>query len=128
MLALLCLFAVFLLGFSTYAGTVTAADDWGAPAQRKRVRPGLPNSWEELFHATGIPRFWLDLRGKDAAAMDVVDAAIAKFLQRPLPQEKKAVLVGAIGDRPFRVGTNQSDRRVAQMIGLLMSTPEYQMQ
>src|SRR5947207_9548422 len=61
----------FLLGFSTYAGTVTAADDWGAPAQRKRMRPGLPNSWEELFHTTGIPRFWLDLRGKDAAAMDV---------------------------------------------------------
>jgi erythromycin esterase-like protein len=51
----------FLLGFSTYAGSVTAADDWDAPAKRKQVRPGMAGSYEELFHATGIPRFWLDL-------------------------------------------------------------------
>jgi erythromycin esterase-like protein len=41
----------FLLGFSTYAGTVTAARDWGMPAERRRVRPGLPGSYEALFHA-----------------------------------------------------------------------------
>src|SRR5262249_40950827 len=29
----------FLVGFSTYQGTVTAASDWGEPAERKRVRP-----------------------------------------------------------------------------------------
>jgi erythromycin esterase-like protein len=62
----------FLLGFSTYTGTVTAADDWGAPAQRKRVRPGLPESYERLFHGTGIPHFWLDLRGKKEATADVL--------------------------------------------------------
>jgi erythromycin esterase-like protein/predicted phosphoribosyltransferase len=28
-----------LIGFSTFTGTVTAADDWGGPAERKRVRP-----------------------------------------------------------------------------------------
>lgn len=53
----------FLLGFTTDNGTVTAADDWDAPARRKQVRSGMPGSYEELFHATGIPRFWLDLRG-----------------------------------------------------------------
>ena len=41
----------FSIGFSTYTGTVTAASDWGAPAERKRVRPALPNSYEALFHA-----------------------------------------------------------------------------
>src|SRR5437763_8560336 len=51
-----------LVGFSTYTGTVTAASDWGAPAERKRVRPGLPGSCEALFHAVGIPRFLLSLR------------------------------------------------------------------
>lgn len=53
---------VFLIGFSTYAGTVTAANDWDQPAERRQVQPGLTSSYEELFHATGIPRFWLDLR------------------------------------------------------------------
>ena len=42
-----------LVGFSTYEGTVTAASDWGGPAERKRVRPGLPGSWEARFHGVG---------------------------------------------------------------------------
>jgi erythromycin esterase-like protein len=51
----------FLLGFSTYAGTVTAADDWDEPAERKTVRPALPGSYELLFHETGVPNFLLML-------------------------------------------------------------------
>jgi erythromycin esterase-like protein/predicted phosphoribosyltransferase len=56
-----------LVGFTTYEGTVTAASDWGGPAERKRVRRALPGSWEELFHERGLDRFWLDpgeLRGR----------------------------------------------------------------
>jgi erythromycin esterase-like protein len=41
-----------LIGFTTYAGTVTAASEWGGIAERKTVRPALPNSVEELFHET----------------------------------------------------------------------------
>ncbi len=52
-------------GFTTYTGTVTAASNWDAPAERKRVRPALSGSYEELFHATGIPSFLLSLRGAD---------------------------------------------------------------
>src|SRR4051812_11683364 len=51
-----------LVGFSTHAGTVTAASEWDGAAQRKRVRPGLPGSYEDLFHQAGEPRFWLPLR------------------------------------------------------------------
>ena len=50
-----------LVGFTTYAGTVSAASDWGAPVERKVVRPALAGSYEELFHRTGIPRFSLML-------------------------------------------------------------------
>jgi erythromycin esterase-like protein len=57
-----------LVGFSTYAGTVTAASDWDAPAERKRVRPGLPGSFEALFHGVGISDFLLDLRRNSPAA------------------------------------------------------------
>ena len=52
-----------LIGFSTYQGTVTAASDWGAPAEQKNVRPALRGSYEDLFHQTGLPRFWIDLQG-----------------------------------------------------------------
>jgi erythromycin esterase-like protein/predicted phosphoribosyltransferase len=47
------------LGFTTYTGTVTAADDWGGEAQRKWVRPALPGSVEELFHQVGQKEFML---------------------------------------------------------------------
>jgi erythromycin esterase-like protein len=55
------------IGFSTHSGTVTAASDWGAPAERKRVRPALAGSYEELFHATAQPSFWIDLRERNSA-------------------------------------------------------------
>jgi erythromycin esterase-like protein len=50
-----------LVGFSTHRGTVTAASEWDAVAERKRVRPGLPGSYEDLFHRSGEERFWLPL-------------------------------------------------------------------
>ena len=53
---------VFSLGFTTYSGEVTAASDWDEPAQRKIVRRGLPNSFESLFHETGLGDFLLPLR------------------------------------------------------------------
>ncbi len=54
-----------LVGFTTYTGTVTAASNWDGPAERKRVRPALGESYEAMFHETGIPEFWLELRGKE---------------------------------------------------------------
>jgi erythromycin esterase-like protein len=56
-----------LVGFTTYTGTVTAASEWGGEAERKRVRPALPDSYEALLHATGIPAFLLcPLRTSDS--------------------------------------------------------------
>jgi erythromycin esterase-like protein len=49
----------FLIGLTTNTGTVTAASDWGAPAERKRVRNALPGSYEHLFHEIGPERFLL---------------------------------------------------------------------
>jgi erythromycin esterase-like protein len=54
-----------LAGFTTYTGTVTAASNWDAPAERKRVRPALAGSYEDLFHSTELPGFLLMLRGAD---------------------------------------------------------------
>jgi erythromycin esterase-like protein len=51
-----------IVGFSTYTGTVTAADGWGGVAKQKAVRPGMDGSYELLFHETGLDRFLLNLR------------------------------------------------------------------
>jgi erythromycin esterase-like protein len=51
-----------LIGFSTYSGTVTAASQWDGQTQQKIVRPGMKESYEALFHETGIPNFMLILR------------------------------------------------------------------
>ena len=50
------------IGFTTYDGTVTAASDWDAPAERKNVRPAHPESYEALFHDVDVPNFFLNLR------------------------------------------------------------------
>ena len=57
-----------LIGFSTYTGTVTAASEWGGPAERKQVRPGLSGSYEGLFHRTGASKFLLTLGDLGEAA------------------------------------------------------------
>jgi erythromycin esterase-like protein len=61
--------AALLVGFSTYAGTVTAASDWDEPAERKIVRPALEGSYEALFHESGLGNFFLGLRGNNEAVL-----------------------------------------------------------
>jgi erythromycin esterase-like protein len=68
----------YAIGFSTYGGSVTAASEWDAPAERKHVRPGLARSWEHVFHHARIPRFVV-------FPSDLVDAgADAPRLQRAI--------------------------------------------
>jgi erythromycin esterase-like protein len=49
------------IGFTTNDGTVTAASEWDAPAERKDVRPALRGSVEEVMHRTGFEHFLLRL-------------------------------------------------------------------
>jgi erythromycin esterase-like protein len=72
-----------LIGFSTYSGTVTAASDWGGLAQRKTVRPGLPDSYEALFHDVPQERFLLRLRD---------DRELAAALEAPRLQRAIGVI------------------------------------
>jgi len=59
-----------LVGCTTYDGTVTAASNWDAPAERKRVRPALPGSYEALFHDAGPERFLLTLHDDRVPGLD----------------------------------------------------------
>jgi len=60
-----------LIGFLSYAGTVTAASDWDAPAERMTVRPALPQSYEALCHRVGVPNFLLDLSAPGLATAEL---------------------------------------------------------
>jgi erythromycin esterase-like protein len=68
------------VGFTTYAGTVTAASDWDAPAERKRVRPGLAGSYEALFHEVGLRNFLLNLRDDRPAAEALAEPRLERAI------------------------------------------------
>ena len=55
----------FLLGFTTYDGTVRAASEWDEPGIVKDVVPGLSGSWEAVFHGVGLQQFLLLPRDGD---------------------------------------------------------------
>jgi erythromycin esterase-like protein len=96
----------FLIGFTTHAGTVTAASNWDEPAQRKRVRPSMAGSYERLFHDAGVERFVLLLRDgpiRDALRDDRLERAIgviyrpeserlSHYFRARLPEQFDAVL------------------------------------
>ncbi|MFD0893795.1 erythromycin esterase family protein [Luteolibacter ambystomatis] len=71
---------VFSIGFSSFAGTVTAADHWNEEPRRITMNPGLPGSYEEFFHRIGRESFWLDLTEEG----DAVDSLREPMLQRAI--------------------------------------------
>lgn len=72
-----------LIGFTTYTGTVTAASEWGGPAERKVVRPALNGSVEEFFHEVDLPEF-------------LVSAAISRDAAEPLDVVRLGRAIGVI--------------------------------
>ena len=67
-----------LIGLTTHHGTVTAASNWDGPAERKRVRPALGNSYEALFHDVGIPRFLLSFHNTDHAVSALQESMLER--------------------------------------------------
>jgi erythromycin esterase-like protein len=76
-----------LVGFTTHAGTVTAAHDWGDPAQTMRVNPSLPGSIERALHDAAPSRAAVPLRGSEPA-----DALRALLEQRALLERAIGVI------------------------------------
>ncbi|WP_035955137.1 erythromycin esterase family protein [Parafrankia sp. EUN1f] len=69
-----------LVGLTTYAGAVTAAAGWDRPAERKRVRPALRGSLEELFHEVGEKEFFLCLGSAAWAAGTLTSARLERSI------------------------------------------------
>jgi protein-L-isoaspartate(D-aspartate) O-methyltransferase len=56
--------ACYAVGFGTDHGKVAAASNWDGPMEIKDVRPAIAQSYERLFHETGIKNLMLELRGR----------------------------------------------------------------
>jgi erythromycin esterase-like protein len=52
----------FNIGFTTYTGTVSAADEWDGDVKAMNVNQGMAGSYEELFHSVGKEEFLLLFR------------------------------------------------------------------
>ncbi len=89
-----------LIGFSTYAGTVTAATEWGDPNETKRLRPGLEGSYEMLFHSLGMPRFLLDLSDPRAPGRraELLQRAIG-VIYRPETERESHYFIARLADQ-----------------------------
>ena len=67
--------AVFLIGMTTYAGTVRAASGWATRDVIKNLRPALKESWPGVFHEVGVPAFLIDFRS-DPTLVEAFDHAL----------------------------------------------------
>jgi erythromycin esterase-like protein len=91
-----------LIGFSTYTGTVTAASDWDQPPKRKPVRRGLPGSYEDVFHSTEIPNFYVVLRGGGEAAEELGEPRLQRaigVIYRPESERISHYFLSRISDQ-----------------------------
>lgn len=68
------------IGFTTYTGSVTAANDWDGPAERMRVRPALPGSYEDVMHEVPLSNFYLNLRAPSSAVNALMDPRLERAI------------------------------------------------
>ena len=54
--------AAYIIGQGTDHGTVAAAHNWDEPMEIMQVRPAHPDSYEHLFHKSGVEALCLNLR------------------------------------------------------------------
>jgi erythromycin esterase-like protein len=90
-----------LVGFTTFDGTVTAATDWGDPAERKRVRAALADSHEAFLHENRATRFWLDTAQPavhDALSVPRLERAIG-VIYRPQTERGSHYFPARLGEQ-----------------------------
>jgi len=104
------------VGFTTHHGTVTAASDWDGPAERKAVRPALPESYEAAFHAAGISNFMVDFTRHPELALALdkrrLERAIG-VIYRP-QSERSSHYFGAHLPRQFDVVLHYDETRAVE--------------
>jgi erythromycin esterase-like protein len=116
-----------LIGFSTFTGTVTAASEWDAPAERKRVRPALKDSYEALFHEVGISRFQISLSDGSKMAFALKEPRLERaigVIYRPETERQSHYFYARLADQ-FDALLHFDQTRAVEP---LERTPEWKME
>jgi erythromycin esterase-like protein len=92
---------VYLLGFTTYQGTVIAADRWGGPHRVYNLRPASPDSYAGMFHKAGLT---------NALILLPPTSAVARALD--LPRSKREI--GVIYARDSELQSHYLQTRLAR--------------
>ncbi|KAF0973078.1 hypothetical protein FDP41_008742 [Naegleria fowleri] len=95
---------VYIIGFSTYTGSVTAADHWDEDPHYKKVNPGMKDSIEDLcYRATlgqGVDNFILLFKDNSATASSsasgMSDVVIDKELVAELANTREERAIGVV--------------------------------
>jgi len=69
-----------LIGFSTYTGTVTAADDWGRTRDAQRRAAGLRGSYEDVLHNVSTAPYSLLFRGGAIAGDELAEPRLQRAI------------------------------------------------
>ena len=108
---------------------MTAADDWGGPAERKRVRPALRDSHERLLHGVDEKAFWIAIGQAPAKAVEVLrsprlERAIGKLEQREAALQEELAARSAALAREHR-SELASEERTERAGGRAANAPDY---
>lgn len=89
-----------LVGFTTYAGTVTAAYEWDGEAECRQIRTARSDSYEYLLHSTGLDRFYLPMRDSVARVLrgSMLERAIG-VLYRPDTEYQSHYFMASIAEQ-----------------------------
>lgn len=70
------------IGFGTDHGTVAAASNWDGQMEVKKVRPSLPDSYEQLMNQTNMNNFMLPLHkeGHEALTKELMKARLERAI------------------------------------------------
>ncbi|MDS4012834.1 MAG: erythromycin esterase family protein [Candidatus Accumulibacter sp.] len=68
----------YLVGLTTYRGSVRAATGWATPDRRRTLRPAVAGSWSHLLQQTGMANFLLIFRQNE----ELIDQLDVRRLDR----------------------------------------------
>jgi len=113
--------------YNNAAALVDGSIQPAAAAANNKSPRAVADEPRRITIASQPAKMFADL-GPSPTAEELLDAAIDRFLERPLHPVKRKVLLDSLGSAPLRLGTAETDARIRQMLALLLSTPEYQVE